>query len=242
MLQCYNATLFSTCRKGLPKQRNPLPTRTSARIFVKPSRQLPPGKMSHHSVFRSSSSPKKSPFHPQKHACLTKKTLQNGIKMPSHGMFLPILPTKKKHFFWRVKQRQPPDFCPVFDTQNRKIAKKRCRFSVAPQPRHKKSVGIFLHRHRKNSKLGSGGRWNVDAIMRSHRQRRTVARSHGRTNVRRGFAGRKTGRCSFNIGVYLPFLSDFRNKRSYFCVGFHPSILLKVLHVWRFCTTFALEK
>ena len=45
MLQCYNATLFSTCRKGLPKQRNPLPTRTSPRIFAKPSRQLPPRKM-----------------------------------------------------------------------------------------------------------------------------------------------------------------------------------------------------
>ena len=123
MLQCYNATLFSTRRKGLSRQRNPLPTRTSARITAKPSQQISLEKMSPHPRFSVCVDAKKIDFSPPKHPFLTEHT------PPVDGFQTPF-DYQKKHFFWRVKQRQNPVFCPVFDTQNRKIAKKRCRFSV----------------------------------------------------------------------------------------------------------------
>ncbi len=100
--QCDNATM----RRSFPRAEKPFPEREIPFLRVRrpefpPNRRrnFHPEKWSHHPVFRSSSSPKKSPFHPQKHACLTKKTLKNGIKTPSHGMFLPILPTQKSTFF-----------------------------------------------------------------------------------------------------------------------------------------------
>ena len=64
--QCDNATLFSTRRKGLPRQRNPLSTRTSPRISAKPSQQLPPRKKCHLTpFFGQRRRQKKSPFLPK---------------------------------------------------------------------------------------------------------------------------------------------------------------------------------
>ena len=132
VLQCYNATLFSTRRKGLSHQRNPLPTRTSPRISAKPPQQLPPRKMVASPRFSVFVVAKKDAFSPPKTRLSDEKDTQKRYKNALAWYVFAHFTHQKKHFFWRVKQRQPPDFCPVFDTQNRKIAKKRCRFYVAP--------------------------------------------------------------------------------------------------------------
>ena len=183
MRQCDNATLFSACRKSLSRKRNPLSTCTSPRISAKPSGLLPPRKMVASPRFSVSVVAKKVAFSPPKTRLSDEKDTQKRYKNALAWYDFAHFTHQKKHFFWRVKQRQPPDFCPVFDTQNRKIAKKRCRFYVAPQPRHKKSVGFFLHRHRKSPKLGSDGRLECRhkfGLISPASHGRMVARSLGR--------------------------------------------------------------